>query len=231
MCSLMEAYQTFSEEPPRVEEKRKKKRRAPLPPPEPLIVDPDRPIQPLPPAERLTGTPATNTTSTSFSEMLNAAQSADFFPHPSSDVSENVYNLSPDWTTVFNDDTAPEWIRERMPPKQAEQPLVPSPWIDGAPTLWQAISPDYRGQPGLQTASKNADSRLDALQRRLDTMFDKMDAMDRVRAESVHLEIILFVLGGLFLILLIDLLVKQGTQASLFYASAGVPTSGLMGYS
>ena len=36
-----------------------------------------------------------------------------------------------------------------------------------------------------------------------------------------HMEIILFVLGGIFLIFLIDLLVKQGTQASLFLAAAG----------
>jgi len=232
MCSLQEAYQTFSEEPARVDEtRRKKKRRAALPPPEPLIVDPDRPTQPPPPGERLSGSPAVNTTSTSFSEMLNAAQSANYFPHPSSDVdSESVYNLSPDWTTVFNENSVPEWIRDRMPPKQAEQPLIPSPWIDGAPTLWEAISPDYKNQPGLKQATQNADSRLDALQRKLDSMFEKMDAADRARSESMHIEIILFVLGGIFLILLIDLLVKQGTQASLFYAAAGVPSVSMLGW-
>lgn len=231
MCSLQEAFQSFSEEPARIEDgKRRKKRRAALPPPEPLIVDPDRPTQPPPPAEQLTGSPATNTTSTSFSDMLTATQSANYFPNPSSDVdNESVYTLTPDWTTVFNDTSAPEWIRERMPPKQAEQPLIPSPWIDGAPTLWESISPDYKNQPGLRQATQQSDSRLDALQRKLDAMFEKMDAMDRVRSESMHIEIILFVLGGIFLILLIDLLVKQGTQASMFYAAAGVPSVGMMG--
>jgi hypothetical protein len=230
---LAEAYQTFSEEPSRVlsedpERRRKKKRKMLLPPPEAVVIEPDRPAHRRPSAaELLSGSPDSNVTSTSISEMLNAAQSADYFPHPSSDVDDStVYNLEPDWAKSFQDDSAPEWIKDRMPNRAAEQPLVPSPWIDGSATLWQKIPESMQRQPGLQAAAIASDARLDTLQRKLDQMFDKMSAMDASRAESNHIELILFVLGGLFLLLLIDLLVKQGTQASFLLASAGAPFVG-----
>lgn len=234
MCSLAEAYQTFSEEPSRVHQedpdrRRKKKRKVLLPPPEAEVIEPDRPAHRRhSAAELLSGNPDANTTSTSISEMLNAAQSADYFPHPSSDVDdETVYNLEPDWAKSFQDDSAPEWIKERMPNRAAEQPLVPSPWIDGSATLWQKIPESMKRQPGLQAAAVASDARLDALQRKLDHMFEKMTSMDSSRAESNHIELILFVLGGLFLLLLIDLLVKQGTQASyLLAATMGAPLGG-----
>ena len=60
MCSLEEAFTSFTDSASRNEEqglfaldsdkKRRKKRRAPLPPPEPLVIEPDRPAhRPLPP--------------------------------------------------------------------------------------------------------------------------------------------------------------------------------------
>jgi hypothetical protein len=62
---------------------------------------------------------------------------------------------------------------------------------------------------------------MDTLQRKLDSMFSKLESMDVTRSQSNHLELILFILGGVFLLLLLDLLVKQGTQASLLLAAAG----------
>ena len=235
MCSLAEAYQTFSEEPSRIpydqddsERRRKKKRKGLLPPPEAMVIEPDRPAHRRSSlGEVLSGVPDSNTASTSISAMLNATQSADYFPHPSSDVNDaTVYNLEPDWAKVFQDESAPEWIKERMPNRAAEQPLVPSPWIDGSATLWQKIPDSMGRQPGLQAAAIASDARVDTLQRKLDHMFEKMNAMDSSRSESNHIELILFVLGGLFLLLLIDLLVKQGTQASFLLASAGAPLVG-----
>ena len=48
MCSLQEAFQSFSEETALVPrssdpEKKRKKRRPALPPPEPTVIEPDRP--------------------------------------------------------------------------------------------------------------------------------------------------------------------------------------------
>jgi Flp pilus assembly protein TadB len=92
--------------------------------------------------------------------------------------------------------------------------------LDGSSTLWQKV--DKRDYRQVDTeAAREADKRLDAIQKKLDHMFDKLDTLETSRGESNHLEIILFVLGGIFLILLLDLLVKQGTQATMMIAAAG----------
>lgn len=226
MCSLEEAFTTFSEPEPRnadIDKKRRKKRRAFLPPPEPLVIEPDRPAhRPLPPAELLGGGPTENRSSTSISGMLNALEGAEYFPHPSSDVdNSSVYNLEPDWAKTFNDSSAPDWIKERMPQRNAETPLIPSPWLDGSSTLWQKTPESQRTQVDLGGAAVAAESRIDDMQRKLDQMFKKMNDLEITRSESNHLEIILFVLGGIFLLLMLDLLVKQGTQASMLLAAAG----------
>jgi hypothetical protein len=231
MCSLEEAFQTFTEPEPRNADldrkERKKKRRAVLPPPEPAVIEPDRPAhRQLPPAELLGGGPTEYRKSSSVSEMLNAYDNAydgdSYFPHPTQDSSNpNMYRLEPDWATVFNDTSAPEWIKSRLPSREAETPLVPSPWLDGAATLWQKV-PDSQGtQANLTGAAVAANSRVDDLQRKLDSMFKKLDDIEVARSESTHIEIILFVLGGIFVLLMLDLLVKQGTQATLMFAAAG----------
>jgi hypothetical protein len=154
--------------------------------------------------------------------MLNALESNEYFPHPTVENNDsNVYKLEPDWAKAFDNDTAPSWIKERMPPRYAEAPLIPSPWMDGAPTLWQKVPSAMAHTPGLDAAQEKATNQLDNLQKKLDQMFTKLDALETTRAESNHVEIILFVLGGVFLLLLLDLLVKQGTQVAAYMASAG----------
>jgi len=223
MCSLEEAFNTFSEPVPRNSEQKKKKKRRALMPPEPQVIEPDRPAHKrLPPAELLGGAPTPNDEPNSESVMLNALEGGDYFPHPSSDVHSNeVYNLEPDWAKAFNDDSAPSWIKERMPSPNTMAPLIPSPWLDGSSTLWQKVPNSLASQPGLRAAQDAATDRLDELQKKLDSMFHKLNDIEVTRSESNHIEIILFILGGILLLLLIDLLVKQGTQASYYLAKAG----------
>jgi hypothetical protein len=225
MCSLQEAFQDWNTEESVkqvVSRSQKKKRRAVLPP-EPAVIEPDRPgHRQLPAAELLGGAPTENTESTSISSMLNAMESNDYFPHPTVENNDsNVYKLEPDWAKAFDNDSAPSWIKERMPPRYSEAPLIPSPWMDGAPTLWQKVPSAMAHTPGLDAAQNAASSQLDSLQKKLDQMFTKLDALETTRAESNHVEIILFVLGGVFLLLLLDLLVKQGTHVAAYMASAG----------
>jgi hypothetical protein len=229
MASLEEVFGNWGEEP-RNDNKKRKKRRGVLPP-EPLVIEPDRPAhRPLPAAELLGGKPTENTESTSISEMLNAAETSNYFPHPSVDTSdETVYKLEPDWAKAFNADSAPSWIKERMPQRSAETPLVPSPWLDGASTLWQKIPDSMKNTPGLRDAEKAATGRIDDLQKKLDAMFQKLNDLESTRAESNHIEIILFVLGGIFLLLLLDILVKQGTQAAAYVGQADLSRSVLGG--
>jgi len=241
MCSLEEAFSSFTESASRNEDnapangtpslfaldsdksKRRKKRRAVLPPPEPQVIEPDRPAhRPLPPGELLGGAPTPNVKNGSESEMLNAYETADYFPHPAMDVvDKNVYQLEPDWATAFNETSVPDWIKNRLPHRENEAPLIPSPWIDGQSTLWQKIGKNEQTQADLKGAEVAANSRLDDLQRKLDHMFHKLEQMEVTKSESNLLEILLFVLGGIFLILILDILVKQGTQASMIIASAG----------
>jgi hypothetical protein len=228
MCSLEEAFSTEDTRAIEPEDRRrKKKRKMLLPPPEPNVIEPDRPAhRPLPPAELLGGSPESNTHSSSESAMLNAYDVDDYFPHPAPEVKEdNVYQLGPDWTKQFDVNSLPEWLKDRFPDRDAEVPLTPSPWLDGASTLWRRVGSEMK-KPELTAAKEAADSRLDDLQRKLDSMFDRLQEIDNQRAESNHLEIILFVLGGVFLLLLLDLLVKQGTRASVMLASAAGSMSG-----
>ena len=178
--------------------------------------------RPLPPGELLGGAPTSNSKNGSESEMLNAFETADYFPHPAEDVHDkNVYNLEPDWATVFNDTSTPDWIKNRMPHRENEAPLIPSPWLDGQSTLWQKIGKNEKTQADLKGAEVAAETRLDDLQRKLDKMFHKLEQMEVTKSESNLLEILLFVVGGLFLFLILDILVKQGTQASMIIAAAG----------
>jgi hypothetical protein len=228
MCSLTEAFQSFVDPVPRSdnllgefvedqsgfdsnEKKKRKKRRAPMPPQE-QVIEPDRPAhRQLPGAELLGG----QDKSMFQSEMLNAAEpSTAHFPNPSIDVSnKNVYMLEPDWATSFNETSTPSWIKDRMPRREAEAPLIASPWLDGSPTLWKKTHEEQPIQAEIEKVEEKANDALDSLQQKFDIMFKKLEDLETARSESQHIEIILFVLGGIFIILLLDLMVRQGTQA------------------
>jgi hypothetical protein len=65
------------------------------------------------------------------------------------------------------------------------------------------------------------------LQKRIDDLFNKIDQLEIGRTESNHIEIILFVMTGIFVLLLLDLLLKQGARAIGAIATAsGVPLRG-----
>lgn len=191
--------------------------------PEPEVIEPDRPAhRRLPPAELLGGGPTENRESTSFSNFLNAFDPESYYPHPNSDVKdESVYRLEPDWTKSFMASDTPSWIKDRMASRDAEVPLTPAPWLDGAPTLWQKIPNALRGDAVVNEAEQKANSQLEEMQRKLDSMFKRLDDLDQTRAESNHLEIILFILGGVFILFMLDVLVKQGMQATAMIAAAG----------
>ncbi len=74
-----------------------------------------------------------------------------------------------------------------------------------------------------------AEKRVDELQRRLDGLFSKLDDMEAGRNANNHLEILMFVLGGLFVLLLLDLLVKQGMQATFLLTGGALMAGGRRG--
>lgn len=243
MCSLKEAFQSFVDPVPRsdnllgeftedpsgfdnAEKKKRKKRRAPMPPLE-QVIEPDRPAHRQMPDAELLGA---KTDEPYFkSEMLNASEPSEYFPTPSVESgNKNTYMLEPDWATAFNETSAPTWIKERMPHPDAEAPLVASPWLDGQSTLWKKVPEEQVQQVQLAKAEEKTSAALDALQRKFDHMFKKLEDLESSRSESQHTEIILFVLGGLFIILLLDLLVRQGSQAMMFLGNVQSTVGGNM---
>jgi len=180
-------------------------------------MDPDRPAhRRRSPGELLEGMDD----SPSVSQILTAATPArDYFPHPASEVDDaSVYNLDPQWARMFTETTAPAWIRDRMPDRQSEVPLIPSAWVDGQSTLWKNVNPG--SSLDVQGAQTLSDSRVEALQKKLDAMFARLDDMDAQKRNGTNLELLMFVFGGFFLLLVLDLVVKQGTTASLALATA-----------
>lgn len=241
MCSLKEAFETQGYEDPGfaplystnteapVAERKKKRRRRLLPPPEPALVDPDRPANrpPEPVADFIEE--KARLTEPFDASLLTAPTEDDssYFPHPSSDVDNaTVYRLEPDWAKVF-DVSTPQWIKDRIPPANVASPLTPSPWTDGAATLWQSVPGTLRKDVGPGPGAQ--ESRYDDLARRLDRLDGLFADLEMSRTQSNHLELIMFVLAGLFLILLLDLLVKQGTAATLALAGVNGGVVGLFG--
>jgi len=215
MCSLTEAYETFSDPPVVAEKKHKKRKRYGLPPPESFAAQDsiDRPPAKWSPGELLGG--GGSDESMSVSQILNAATPAqDYFPHPTPEVDDDsVYNLDPQWAKMFTETTAPAWIRDRMPDRQSEVPLIPSAWVDGQSTLWKNVNPG--SELDVQGAQKLSDSRVEALQKKLDAMFARLDDMESQKRNGTNLELMMFVFGGFFLLLVLDLVVKQGTTATI----------------
>ena len=239
MCSLKEAFETQGYEDPglgmfaaplysantEAAPERKKKRRRRLLPPEPAQIDPDRPAnRPPEPVADMIEEKARLTEPFDASILTAPMDDDSYFPHPSSDVDDaSVYRLEPDWAKVF-DVSAPQWIKDRMPPANVASPLTPSPWTQGTTSLWQSVPGPLRKEGG-----SGESSRFDELARRLDRLDGLFADLEMSRTQSNHMELIMFVLAGLFLILLLDLLVKQGTAATLALAGVQGGVTGLFG--
>lgn len=222
--------------------KSRRSRRSPLPPQEPSVIEPDRPAhRPKPPAELLGGGSERNDSTTSLSSFLIGVgdPAEDYFPYPNGSGEEPGYDkmfmLQPNWYEQFQD---------RVPSPTTETPPLPGASVDGYSTLYQRVpSPksktdEVRNQvlkaelPGnpvsIAAASVLPSSIQDVdLRKRIDELFNKMDQLEVNRAETNHTEIILFVMTGIFVLLMLDLLLKQGSRAiGNIATAAAVPIRG-----
>ena len=229
MCSLEEAFPLMEDNmsDQKTAKKKNKTRRPFLPPPEVETIDPDRPGQkPINP-ERLIGSKIQFDRSDSplLSSTNFGSAGGDFANAPNPDYENpKEYMLEgSDWNKIFNDSSTPDWLKSRIPVRNTEHSNIIQPWFDGSPTLYEEIPKDWRSgeRRDLQKYDDNQMSKLDELQMRIDNLFAKLEAREYARSEANHTEVILFVLGGIFLLLILDLIVKQGTNASLLIAAAG----------
>jgi hypothetical protein len=239
-CTLEEAFQSsmtdsvlppmrqgLLEEPSAKGEKgrskSKKSRRSPLPPQEPSVVEPDRPAhRPKSDAELLGGGAPRNDFTTSLSSYLIGVEdpNEDYFPYPSGGSEagdfEKQFMLEPNWY---------EQMQTRMPNPRAETPPLPGASVDGYSTLYKdvpvpkrrddearnLVAEEKRGNP--QTMAATVVTSDPELHKRIDDLFQKIDNLELSRTESNHSEIILFVMTGIFILLMLDLLLKQGARA------------------
>lgn len=230
-CSLQEAFESSPPAPaPRRKKVKESFKRDRFQNPTP---DPDRPANvTMPPSDHVGGGSSTST----YSNILTATDAdQSYFPHPSEDSEiKDPYMLEPDWTKQFDGPSIPPWVKERIAAKEAEVPLRPN-WVDGQPTLWQKIPAAYSAPPAPSPSTSltssydsmysDLDMRFNGFESRmeskLDQMFAKLNDLENGKSESNHIEIILFIIGGLFLLLMLDMLVKQGTKVSMMLAAAG----------
>jgi hypothetical protein len=147
-----------------------------------------------------------------------------------------------------------------MPSPRSETPPLPGAGVDGYHTLYQRVPPPQSRSgsnsnsstilptyppappPGNPTTIAGAavnesagsdggsSSNDSTLRKRIDEIFQKLDTLEISRSESNHSEIILFVMTGIFVLLMLDLLLKQGCRAISTIASASaIPQAALRG--
>jgi hypothetical protein len=249
-CSLEEAFQTnisdsvlpplrqhAIEEPSSRGEKGRSKskrvRRSTLPPQEPSVIEPDRPAhRPKSEAELLGGGVPQNDFTTSLSSYLIGSPdpNEDYFPYPNGadgqgSEFEKQFMLEPNWY---------EQMQTRLPNPRSETPSLPGYSVDGFSTLYKEVpSPIFRSDDTSKNSSRQGNplshpvttvNNDPELRRRIDDLFQKIDNLELSRSESVHSEIILFVMVGIFILLMLDLLLKQGSRAiSTIAAAASIP--------
>jgi hypothetical protein len=258
-CTLEEAFQTSipesilppsrqnAEEPGKGEKGRLKSRRqkrSPLPPQEPSVIEPNRhPDNYKHTPELLGGEGPRNDTTTSISSYLIGVNDPgeDYFPYPNGGNDEPGFDksfmLEPNWATQFLD---------KVPSQRAETPQFPGASVDGYSTLYRRVPPpqsnydENRGMvnPEYVNTQHNPTTLLGAsasmnpdLQKRIDDMFNKIDQLEISRSESNHSEIILFVMTGIFVLLMLDLLLKQGFRALGSIATAAAVSPQHAGFS
>jgi len=221
------------EEPSKTGEKGRTKprrqKRSPLPPQEPSVIEPDRAARNYKQPAELLGQQPSNDTTTSISSYLIGVNDPgeDYFPYPNGAGDEPGFDksfmLEPNWTDQFID---------KVPSMRTETPPFPGASVDGYSTLYRRVPPpqsnsdESRGlvSPESVNSQHNPTTLIGAaasaastastdLQKRIDEIFNKMDKLEVSRAESNHSEIILFVMTGIFVLLMLDLLLKQGCKA------------------
>lgn len=260
-CTLEEAFQSSIsdsllppsrqqfEEPGKGEKGRTKPRkhkRSPLPPQEPSVVEPDRAAHNYKQPAELLGEKPRNDTTTSISSYLIGVNDPgeDYFPYPNGGGDEHGFDksfmLEPNWSDQFID---------RIPGQRTETPPLPGASVDGYSTLYrnipyaqskndekgttlksEEIHEEIKDQHNPTTLMGAATINSD-LQKRIDEIFNKIDQLEISRTESNHSEIILFVMTGIFVLLMLDLLLKQGCKALGTIASAAAVTPIHGGYS
>jgi hypothetical protein len=213
-ASLDEAFPAFNEGAPTKKQKKTKKFLS-QPPPEPLVVEPDRPgARPPKDVEVLHNKPDENTKTTSASNFLVAAPdpAEDYFPYPlGSDTDTNAFMLQPDWSTQFAIKSSTGNV--------AETPIAPATPVDGYSTLWRNIPDPQFGEGDLRKKGVNGVAIDSELREKIDKIIARLDSHEYTSdsPRDTFSEILLFIFFGVLIILILDLFFRS-QQNALFSA-------------
>lgn len=185
--------------------------------PDAQVIEPDRPAhRPLPPAELLGGGVTEFTENKSKSTLLVAGPdpTEDYFPYPigaeGGDDDEGSWMLKPDWAAEFASAANPK----------SELPIAPATPIDGYNTLWEQI-PDMRvALRKVPEATRGIGGIDDDLREKIDRIFAKLDNTEEPKTKANdESELLLFILIGFFIILILEIIIRQ---SGYMFAAVGI---------
>lgn len=121
--------------------------------------------------------------------------------------------LQPDFTQAFQQ-RATQGVKAAsaaLPPPVLDQfwkPLTPS----GAQTSFVEHLPPSHPSRSLRSAYEQGDISSEAIMKKLDQLFAKLEDMNHSTPEQLASEMMMFVSSGIFVLFLMDLLVKRGSR-------------------
>lgn len=135
---------------------------------------------------------------------------ADYAP----DGSDGSSLLQPDFTQAFQQRATQgaKAASAALPPPVLDQfwkPLTPS----GAQTSFvEHLPPSHPPSRSLRSAYEQGDIPSEAIMKKLDQLFAKLEDMNHSTPEQLASEMMMFVSSGIFVLFLMDLLVKRGSR-------------------
>jgi hypothetical protein len=130
---------------------------------------------------------------------------ADYIPE------QNDYRLEPDFTSSFNNTGVSKAGGSQSLPNPSVnmfwKPLTPS----GSQTSFIQHLPPPGGQYYKQTNRLNGDTSNDDIMKKIDRIFARLDDLNNTSPEQATSEMLMFISSGIFVLFMMDLLVRKGS--------------------
>jgi hypothetical protein len=131
------------------------------------------------------------------------------------DPDQSNYRLEPDFTTAFDTAAGVGRAGSSMPASTLPNPSVNMFWKpltpSGAQTSYIERLPPPGGEYYKPPSRMNGDTSNDDIMRKLDKLWARLDDMNTSAPEQATSEMLMFISSGIFVLFLMDLLVKKGS--------------------
>jgi len=155
--------------------------------------------------------PANNTTNTTKKRFFGASGPSDE-PYADYTSDQQDYKLQPDFLTAFEHaGVARAGSSSTLPNPSVNmfwKPLTTS----GAQTSFIEQLPPPGGKYYRPPKAYNGEISMDDVMKKMDKIFARLDDMNQSTPEQVTSELLMFISSGIFVLFLMDLLVKKGSK-------------------